>query len=245
VAFADYAVREVQAKRVAIIYGEFGSITASAEYAQRVLDRAGVETQLVPFPILSTDLAPFVNAAVAGDPDAIVILAADASCKPAFQSILASGTDATVMYTGACAAPTILDSVDADATEGSMFNVEGPINPDDPSPDSDLYTEVIATYGKGMDSASIGTVSFRSFMNLYMVLREIGFDALSPATVIEALGAKVEAPGFMGHDYTCDRNQFEGLPAVCSPQQVLAVFSGGALTQVGDWVEVGDIYAAS
>lgn len=243
VAFADHAI-QLDAKKVAIIYGDFGSISDSAEYAKSVLDGAGVETQLVPFPILSTDIAPVVNAAVAGEPDAIVILAADASCKPAFQSVLASGTDATVMYTGACAAPPILASVDAEATDGAVFNVEGPINVENPTPDFGLYSEVIARYGKGLDPASVGTVAFRSFMNLYVVLREIGYDALSPVSVIDALSAQVDEQGYMGHDYTCDRKQFEGLPAVCSPHQILAEFRDGTLRQIGDWIDPGAIYSA-
>lgn len=50
VAFADWAANELEAEKVAIVYGEFGSITQSAEYAQTVLERSGVTTQLVPYP---------------------------------------------------------------------------------------------------------------------------------------------------------------------------------------------------
>jgi branched-chain amino acid transport system substrate-binding protein len=208
-----------------------------------VLGRAGIETQLVPFPILSTDIAPAVNAAVAGTPDAIIVMAADASCKPAFQAVHASGTDAAVLYTGACAAPTILASVDAEVTNGSIFNVEGPINRENPTPDFGLYSAVLAEYGDGLEPASIGTVSFRSFMTAYAVLREVGYDHLTPEAILAAFSAKVDAPGFMGHSYTCDRRQFEGLPAVCSPQQILAEVQDGLLSQVGDWIDVGAVYA--
>ena len=39
IAFADYAINELDAEKVAIVYGEFGSITESAQYAQTVLER--------------------------------------------------------------------------------------------------------------------------------------------------------------------------------------------------------------
>jgi branched-chain amino acid transport system substrate-binding protein len=243
VAFADYAIREVEAEKVAIVYGEFGSITESAEYAGKVLEDAGVEVQLVPFPILSTDISSPLGAAASGDPDAIVVLAADTGCKPAFQGIEALGTEAQVFYVGACAAPTILADVDTSATDGGIFSVEGPINRESPSPDFTLYDAVIDTYGDGLDPVGAGTVSFRSFMNLYAVLREIGADDITPQAIIDSLSSKVDEPSFMGHDYTCDRKQFDGLPAMCSPQQILAVMEDRNLTQVGDWVDVGAIYA--
>ena len=242
VAFADYAIREVKAKKVAIVYGEFGSITQSAEYAQKVLDDAGVGVQMVPYPILSTDISSPLSAAVSGDPDAIVILAADTGCKPAFQGIQALGTDAQIFYVGACAAPTILADVDTSATDGGIFNVEGPIDRENPAPDFTLYSAVIGEYGHGLDPVGAGTVSFRSFMNLYAVLREIGADDLTPKAITDSLSSKVDEPSFMGHPYTCDGEQFAGLPAMCSPQQVLAVMKDRNLTQVGDWVDVGAIY---
>ena len=112
-----------------------------------------------------------------------------------------------------------------------------------PAPDFTLYSAVIGEYGDGLDPVGAGTVSFRSFMNLYAVLREIGADDITPKAIIDSLSAKVDEPSFMGHDYTCDRKQFDGLPAMCSPQQVLAEMKDRNLTQVGDWVDVGAIYA--
>jgi branched-chain amino acid transport system substrate-binding protein len=242
VAFADYAIREVEAEKVAIVYGEFGSISQSATYAEKVLVDAGVTVQLVPYPILSTDISSPLSAAVSGDPDAIMVMAADTGCKPAFQGIEALGTDAQIFYVGACAAPTILADVDTSATDGGIFNVEGPINRESPTPDFTLYSSVINRYGDGLDPVGAGTVSFRSFMNLYAVLLEIGADDLTPQAITDSLSAKVDEPSFMGHDYTCDREQFDGLPAMCSPQQILAVLKDRNLTQVGDWVDVGAIY---
>ena len=35
--------------------------------------------------------------------------------------------------------------------------------------------------------------------------------------------------------------QFEGLPAMCSPQQILAQMEDGTLSQLSDWIDVGQI----
>jgi hypothetical protein len=48
----------------------------------------------------------------------------------------------------------------------------------------------------------------------------------------------------MGHPSTCERQQLAGLPALCSPQQILAEMQDGELEQIGDWVDVGAIYGA-
>lgn len=243
VAFAHYATTELKAEKVTVLYGEFGPISQSAEYAEQVIVANGAEAQLVPYPIIATDLSSQTNAAISTDPDALIVLAADTGCKPAMESIHASGTDAAVFYVGACAAPNIIDSVDAAVTEGSYFNVEGPVDAENPSPDTSLYTAVVNEYGNGLDPVGAGTVSFRAMMNLYVVLRDLGADGITAEAITDAFEAKEDAPSFMGHDYTCDGKQFEGLPAICSPQQILLQIQDGELTQVGDWIDVGTIYA--
>ncbi len=243
VAFADYASTELKAKKIAILYGEFGPITQGAEYAAKVAERHGVDTQMVPYPIVATDLSSQTNAAVSADPDAIIVLAADTACKPAMDAIQASGTDAAIFYVGACAAPAIIDSVDPDAVEGAYFNVEGPIDRSKPNPDTTFYAAVVNQYADDLNPIGAGTVSFRSLMNLYVVLRDLGADGITADAITEAFEAKVDAPSFMGHDYTCDQHQFEGLPAMCSPQQILGQIEGGELVQVSDWIDVGSIYA--
>ncbi len=245
VAFADYATHTMKAKNVAIVYSEFGPITDSAKYGQRVLKANGIEVELVPFPIMSPDISTPLQAAAANKPDAIVVLAADTSCKAAFDALEAQQITATPFFTGACAPPTIIDPLPEAKTNGTIFNVEGPIVRDNPGPDPTLYNAVINQYGKGLNPVGAGTVSFRSFMNLYAVMRRVGADKLSPATLIAALQAAVDEPSFMGHAYTCDGKQFKGLPSMCSPQQVLARMDHKELNQVGDWIDVGAIYAAT
>lgn len=243
VAFAQHAAEEQGAENVSIVYGEFGSIAEAAEYGRTVLERAGVQTQMVPYPILSTDISSAVQAAVATNPDAIFLLAADTGCKSGFDAMQTLGVTAQKYFVGACAAPSIIASVDAAATDGTIFNVEGPVTSDDSSDqDNQLYSAVVERYGDGLDPIGAGTVTFRAFMNLYSVLRGLGADGATPEAISAALSAQVDAPSFMGHPYTCNREQFEGLPAMCSPQQILARIDDGVLDQLGSWIDVGAIY---
>lgn len=241
VAFAWYAAEKLKASKVSIVYGEFASITASAQAAKKVLDGYGVTVQMVPYPILATDLSSPLNAAAAGDPDAIFMLAADSGCKAGFDGIASLGIDVESFYVGACAAPNIISQVDASKTDGAYFSVEGPVIGEPPVPDNQLYAGVIAKYGDGLDPVGAGTVTFRSLMNLYAILNQITGD-ITPAAITAALAATVDEPSFSGHPYTCNRKQFEGLPALCSPQQILTQMTDRKLTQVTDWIDVGAIY---
>ena len=87
-----------------------------------------------------------------------------------------------------------------------------------------------------------GPVSCRSFMRLCRVRASLDADALPPAATPASLQAQDEAPSFMGHPSTCDGEQLAGLPALCSPQQILAELKNGELVQVGDWIDVGAVF---
>ena len=244
VAFAEHAATQAHAKRVSIIYGEFGSITHSAEVAEQVLDGYGVKTQLVPYPILDTDISAALNAAKASKPDAIFLLAADTGCKAGFDGIKALDIDAAKYFVGACAAPTIIDDLPTEETNGTLLNVEGPISRSNPSPDFTFYAAVIDQYGKGLDPIGAGTVSFRAFMNTYALLRMLADDGkdVTASSITQLIRQQKDAPSFAGHPYTCDGKQFDGLPAMCSPQQILGRMRDRQLFQVGDWIDVGAIY---
>jgi branched-chain amino acid transport system substrate-binding protein len=241
VAFAWYAATELDAKRVSVVYADFGAIADSAEMARTVLEGYGAEVQLVPYPVMATDMSSALAAAADADPDAMFVLAADAGCTAGFDGVAALGIDAAMFYSGACAAPTIIDRAGFEKTNGTYFNVENPIGTDPVDPDMELYGAVIDTYGDGLDPIGAGTVSFKSIMNLFVVMSEIEGE-LTPAAITEALQAQVDAPSFGSHPYTCDGEQFEGLPALCSPQQIMTQMSEGKLEQVSDWIDVGQIY---
>ena len=238
VAFATRAVEDLDAKKVAIVYGDFGSITQGSDAAKQVLEAQGVDVKMVPFPVIATDLGSPLQAAWAGTPDANIVLAADTACKAAFDAAATIGITSAMYFVGACASPTIIAQV-GDRADGAYFNVEQEVQPDRPQPDTELYTSVLAAKAPGLDPIGAGTVSARSFMNLYTVLRELGADGITPEAVTAALRAKRDAPSFMGHPYTCDGKQFPGLPAACAPQQVIVQMKGGALDQVGGWIDVG------
>ena len=183
-----------------------------------------------------------MQAAWAGHPDAIFVLAAATGCTAAFNAAHTIGITAAMYYVGACAAPTITTAVGNAATEGAYFNVEGPVKPDHPDPDVRLYNSVLAAFSPDLNPVGAATVSARSVANLYRVMRQVGGDHLDAATLTAALRAARGQPSFMGHEWSCDGKQLAGLPATCSPQQILVQIHDGKLSQVGDWIDVGSVY---
>jgi branched-chain amino acid transport system substrate-binding protein len=245
-AFSYWAATELEADSISIAYADYGPIAQAAQdYGVVVAEQLGVEeVREVPFALTVTDQLPVLQQAGQGDPDAIVVGTADTGCLPVMQAAADLGIDAQLFLVGACAAPEITDEAGADA-EGVIFNIEGLIDSVPGSPDEvdgQLYNLAILKYGDGLDPASAGTVSFRGLMNLWSVLRELGADDVSPATVIAALRDSEGVPSYNGHPYTCSTEQVPGLPALCAPQQVLVQLERGTLVQISDgWIDVPEV----
>jgi branched-chain amino acid transport system substrate-binding protein len=240
----EYAIRKHHAKRIAIIAADFGPITDAAKLGQRVLEQRGVGTTLVSVAPINADMVQALNAAAQSNPDAIIALTADSGCKPAMLTAQQLGLKVPILYTGACAAPKIVDSVNG-AADGAVFNLEADLDPG--NPDNVLYQLIAARYGPEhrYESLSAGTVSFRAMVNLYAVLRTIGGDHITRGRVLEAFRTGRNHPSFFGHPYTCDGHQLEGYPAMCSPQQSLGRLDRGTVTGVTGWLDVGAFAGAS
>jgi branched-chain amino acid transport system substrate-binding protein len=233
----QYAVETLKADNIAIIYAEFGPITDAAELGKRVLEDHGADVTLVSTSPINADMVQALNTAAQSKPDVVIALTADSGCKPTMQTAKQIGFTAPIMYTGACAAPKIIDAV-GDAAEGSIFNLEAELDPE--NGDNVLYQAISKRYGPKYDYEwqGAGTVSFRATINLYAALRKLGAANLTRDAIHAEFRAAREAPSFFGHPYTCDGKQLDGYPAMCAPQQSLGVLKNGAITQLTDWLDV-------
>jgi branched-chain amino acid transport system substrate-binding protein len=233
----QYAIEELDAKKIAMIYAEFGPITDSAKLGKAAMENHGAEVTMVSVAAVNADMVQALNTAAQAKPDVVLALTADSGCKPTMLTAKQIGLTVPIMYTGACAAPKIIDSVDG-AAEGAIFNLEADL--DTKSPDNVLYRAVADRYGSKYkyDWQSAGTVSFRGAINLYAVLRELGADNVTPAAILAAFREASDRPSFFGHPYTCDGEQLDGYPAMCSPQQTLGTLKDGAIAPLSDWIDV-------
>jgi len=217
-AFAEHAAREGRTK-IAFAYGEFESFEVPVkEYGVPVADSLGLETELIPFPLIGADMLPVLTAAVDTGADAIVVGAADTACVPTMTTLPQLDFAGQLYLTGACAAPEILAQVPDDIQARVIFNSEGGADQDTESSLFDAAIERYATEPAG----GAGTVTFRSTMNLWNLLTSL--DTVDAASVAEALATSVDVPSFWGHPYTCAEEQVAGMPSLCAPQQQLLRF---------------------
>jgi len=181
---------------------------------------------------------PVLTRAQENHPDAIILSAADTACAPAMRTAKDLGITATMYLVGACAAPSIADEIGEAAVAGRIFNVEGPITVDH-NVDAQIYGAAVAKYGDpSLPAASAGTVSFRNIMNIYSLMKDLGPNNISRQSLLGAVRAAVDRPSFNGHAYTCDGKQVPNLPALCAPQEILAIHENGTLRQLTDWIDV-------
>ena len=243
IAFAHHAAAE-GAEKVVVAYGDFGPIAEAARYGVETARAEGVDEVVeVPFPITATDFLPVLSQAADEEADAILVAAADTACGPVMRTARDLGIEATLYLVGACAAPSIAEDIGEDAVIGRVFNVEGPVASD--AVEGQVYMAAVGIWGDPeLTGAGAGTVSFRSAMNLYAVLDELGPDGIDREAILEAFRGAEDQPSFNGHAYTCDGQQVPSLPALCSPQQLLVVRTADGLEELGDWVDVPAILAA-
>jgi len=238
-AFAEHAAREGRNK-IAFAFGEFESFEVPVkEYGVPVAESLGLETELVPFPLIGADMLPVLTAAVDSGADAIVVGAADTACVPTMTLLPELGFDGQLYLTGACAADEILAQIPDDIQADVIFNSEGGVDQTTESALFDAATERYATEPAG----GAGTVTFRSTLNLWNLLTSL--ETVDAAAVSEALATSVDVPSFWGHPYTCATEQVPGMPALCAPQQQLLRFIDDGVSQPEDasdgWIDVSTL----
>jgi branched-chain amino acid transport system substrate-binding protein len=243
-AFADHAVRETKAKKASVMYVNLDQVRIAAQdYGVKLLKRGNVEVTEVPFDLTTQDYAAVAQKAAEGNPDAILVGAADFACPKVIQALSDLQVETTVYMVGSCADRKWLDQVGIDRAVGTIFNVEGRVDQTaSASADTEIYNEVMERYEPETTPRGAATVSFRATMNLWSVLREMTGE-INGTTILAALKATKDHPSFDGHPFTCDGKQMPNLPSMCSPQQVLIRIDGpDAFTEVSKgWIDVPSV----
>lgn len=226
-----------------LAYGEFDSFEVAAnDYAAPVAELLGIDLELVSYPLTATDFLPVLTRAAESEPDAIIVAAAGSACAPIMRTYADLGIEAQLYLVGACADEEIIEASDG-AYEGVIFNTEGPPASVE-TVEGEIFTSVNELYAAG-EGAGAGTVGLRGFMNLFALLDELGPDAVSRESILEAVRASDARPSFWGHPYTCDGAQIDGLPALCAPQQSVFLVEepGENVTLNEDWYDTVDLFA--
>ena len=199
-----------------------------------------MKVTLVSVAPINADMVQALNAAAQSDPDAIIALTADSGCKPTMLTAQQLGLKVPIMYTGACAAPKIVDSVNG-AADGAIFNLEAELDRTQPRQRPVLARSRPGTEPKyGYEPLSAGTVSFRAAVNLYAVLRAIGADHLSRAAILARVPVRagtIRASSAIRTPATATSSR--ATRRCARPSRASAASTAGAVVALTGWIDVG------
>ncbi len=243
-AFAWHAAKELKAKRVSVLYTDLPQVKfAVQDYGIALLKSYGIEVNEVTTPLTTTDWAPVVQNALSTNPEAVIVGAADFACPKVIEAIAAAGSSAQIYQVGSCADDKWLQQVGYDKVGNTLFNIEGRLDQTiSNDADTEIYTAVMAKYQPSTNGRSAAGIAFKSAMNLWNALVEIGPDA-TPSKIIDFFQGTVDHRSWDGHSYTCKTEQVPNLPSLCAPQQVLLRIKSATTFEEGypDWIDVPKI----
>ncbi|MCZ7528744.1 MAG: ABC transporter substrate-binding protein [Acidimicrobiia bacterium] len=230
VAFVD---EYLQAGKVAVMFQDEAAGQAALPLVTGPLDKLGIEHVEIGEAPDAADFTPAVTAAQQADPDVLLLLFAPQGCAGIMKAHRSLGLDIPMATTGACYTDEVIESA-GEGAEGTYFTL-GP-SLEDPEDDEDvaLYREKVEQYASGVDYRGLTGLGFSTIMTLYYVLDGIGFDALSPASVMDALKTTQGGRLFMGEPagWTC--GQLAIMPSLCNTAVRIYQYQEGGLVDATD-----------
>ena len=231
-----YLAKDAKAQKVSILYTDNAAgLAAATSFGKNILVKLGLNAdnvKLIPAPADAADFTPYVTAANANSPDAIMVLFAAQGCSRVMQAKQSLGVTAAMYYPGSCADDTVLKAGGAGAN-GGYFNSETLLFNDTQNAAVRLYRAAMAKYiGKSAIYSNFSQDDFAAIMNLYAQFKKIGYAKLTPASLVTAMKASVNTPSFMTHSYTCDGKQ-SPFPSVCNAYVRLVQYKNGSFVDVG------------
>lgn len=234
---AAYAGQELQAKSVSILGPDIPQLTAAVDgFMKPVLAKTGVtDVNVVTEAATAPDMTPAVTRMNSGDPDAVIILFGGPSCTKAMQAVAQVNIPREkVIYGQEC---TNKDAIEAGGGggEGAIFQTAF-LSPDADTPNAKIFRDSMEKYSDAAPGVSTAT-GFDSIMNLYEILKTLDPNNITRETLIAALKATNNQPAFLSHGYTCNGQQFPGLPALCDTNVRFQKYTAGEFVETTDqWV---------
>lgn len=177
----------------------------------------GIDLKKVFYPPTSPNYNAAFASAVTGEPDAVLIVAAEADCTGLVQAGRALGYKGTI-FAGSCGQFITADPVSA---EGVLTDTDVYL-PDDISGLPEETAQQVATYQEAMEGEpaenvnSFSQMTFSGVMDLAATMRGIEGD-LTTDSVKESLDSVSRFDSFMGQTVTCDGEQWPKAISVCAP----------------------------
>lgn len=198
-----------------------------------IFERAGVKAESVLIPPGTPDASPQVSAALALQPDMMVVVADTALCKSVLPAIETLDTqDTPLAFSDTCADPTVVEAVGSEILEGAVvYNTAVSLGDD---PEGTLYRSIMETYAPDTNVQGKAGTAYVSVLALIRAINHVGLTGeVTAKTVNEALKTAVDVPlpgSPDGTTFTCDRTALTKLPAACTSKIMIGKIRSGELT---------------
>jgi len=216
------AAEGVDADKVAFVVIDVPVAVAAFESnGPEILNRAGLDYELVQIPPGTPDMTPQMREVADGGADVVQVLGNDTFCIAVYQGLTAAGYDGEITSVSQCITDATREALPGGDLEGiSVISSIALGATEDPS--YQLYAAVMAEYGADVDEVdnniyAMGAYSVTSA--LATSLEGITGD-ITPESVTQAIKdmPEQELPGAGGATFRCGGSAVASLPAVCTNQ---------------------------
>jgi hypothetical protein len=207
-----------------------------AQYANGIFSSCHIDVNLVKVPMGTADIAPFVQKAVASNPQLVIVVLGNPGAKTIVNQFAAVHFPATKLMIVAQIEQQFLGNPNA---VGALFvtNAQLPVR-QNPDPDIKSYRRYMAKVAPGFDVfTQLSLPAFQEVVMVWQAAKAVGFAKATGATIQRYMNKK--APGTMHVFAGGTVSLLPGLPGNKYPYDIIYRFKKGSVQFLGFWPAVG------
>jgi branched-chain amino acid transport system substrate-binding protein len=214
--------------------------------AERVLDSAGLDYELVRVPPGTADMTSQMREIVDSGARVVNVVGNDTFCIAAFQGLAAAGYDGDISTISYCVTDATREAIPADQLEG-MYVLAPMALGATGDPTYELYLAVMDAYGDDVEDVETGVaMSGYTVVGALATALEGTTGDITAESVIETVKAmpEQELPGGGGATFQCGGSATPAFPAACTNQWLQATLDADGQPTNFEVVDSSDIAEA-
>jgi len=224
--FAKYAGSQGYKKVTAFAINTPASLGGATALGDPIFKADGVSLSVEGVPAGVPDATSQVTAGLAGQPDAVAVIADESTCTSILKALNVVNPTIPKMVITSCLTTAVLSAVGNSAMNG--VKVFGASAPQASDAEGELYQYVMAKYAPKANATGYTVTGYQSMLGLIRATAGLA-GAPTPASIAAAIKAakNVPLPAGGGLTFTCDGKAVAGQPSDCSAGEVMVTVNNG------------------
>jgi branched-chain amino acid transport system substrate-binding protein len=231
-AYAQYS-HDLGYRRVTVYGVESAEVVGLVQTVGRsIFGRAGVEMQLVPVPA-GGDATEQVQQGLAGDPDAVLVIAERTACQSVLSALHGIGATQTKLLGTGCVDDGVIGALGESAIDNAVVFTVG-----DPSGDhqeAQVYRAVMQQYAPAAEPTGLTTAGYVSMLGFVRAVNAVGLpdgDRVTGEQVTTVLREARDVPRPLGNSstFSCDRSHLAPQlvqATICTSEVLYTTYTAG------------------